>query len=379
VAAPAAAPPVPERRADTPAAALAAYACPNCGGDAHWSPLKHTLVCSSCGTALPAPPRDGVAATLKLRSLDVGLRDAPTEEQLDSQDEDRIAVACSNCHGVSYFNVGTAADRCQFCGSTAIVPYDALGDRERPQCVLPFLLNEGEARDSARKWYKTRWLSPRKFKKAARMDVVRGMYLPFWSFDADARGNYVDREGHKGEVADHFEGVLICGAEDVPADLLQKIEWYPADGLRAYNGQYVAGWTVARNRVALATARDYAHDRMIQKLYELARKALRGEKNSHNLKIVDPQYANETYAQLLLPIWVMTYTYFGRPFRLVVNGATGAAAGKAPKSVVKMALIALALGWVWLFFQDPDFALHLPVWLGEGIWWLIKWPFTRGG
>jgi hypothetical protein len=379
MAAPQAAPAGAAGREERSAAALASYACVNCGGDAHWSPPKQRLVCASCGTVLPPPPRDGHTETLEQRSLAEGVRDAPTEEELDGDDDQRIAVACSNCHGVSYFGVGTAADRCQFCGSTAIVPYDALGDRERPQCVVPFQLGADGARDAARKWYRTRWLSPRKFKKAARMDTVRGMYLPFWNFDADARGRYTDREGHTGDVAEHFKGVLVCGSEEVPADLLQKIEPFPAEYLRKYNGQYVAGWTVGRYRVALATARDYARDRMKQKLYELARKALRNEKNSHNLTIVDEKYANETYAQTLLPVWVMSYTYLGRPYPLVVNGATGAAAGKAPVSVVKLTLVVLALGWVWLFFQDPEFALKLPVWIVEGVWYVISLPFRRGG
>lgn len=374
--------PEPQRAANATeksAAALAAYECPNCGGDAHWSPIKHTLVCASCGTALTPPKHDGEAFKLRQRSLEEGLRDAPTEEEMEKEDDTRIAVMCGNCHAVSHFSAGTAADRCQFCGSSAIVPYDAFGDRERPQCVLPFQFSEDGAREVARKWYRSQWLAPRKFKKAARMDVVHGMYLPFWNFDADARGHYADREGHTGEVSMRFDGLLICGADDAPADLLEKIEPYPPDSLRVYDGQYVAGWTVARNRLALATAREFAHGRMKDKLLELAKTERRGEKNSHNMQIVDAQYANESYSQALLPIWLMRYTYMGKPFKLVVNGATGKAEGRSPKSLVKLALIGIAIGWVWLFFQDAEFALKLPLWIVEGIWSLIKWPFTRGG
>jgi|SRR6516225_2835420 hypothetical protein len=357
------------------AVALHAYECPNCGGDAHWNPIKHALVCSSCGSTLPPPKQDNVTYKLKQRSLDEGLRDAPTEAEVEREDDTKIAVACGNCHAVSYFDVGTAADRCQFCGSSAIVPYDALGDRERPQCVIPFQFNEFGARESARKWYRSQWLAPRKFRKAARMDVVHGMYLPFWNFDADARGRYADREGHTGEVSMRFDGVLICGAEDVPTDLLEKIEPFPADLLRSYDGEYIAGWTVARNRMALASAREYAHGRMQEKLLQAARKMQPSGKNSHNLRIAEARYANETYSQALLPVWLMSYTYYGKPFTLVVNGATGKAEGKSPKSWVKIAIIVVILGWIWLFFQDPETALKLPVWIGQGIWSLIKWPF----
>ena len=201
------------------AVAQAAYECPACGSDAHWNPAKHTLVCASCGTELPPPAHAGEPFKFRQRPVADGVRDASTAPAKDA----RFAVMCSNCHAVSNFDAGTAADRCSFCGSTAIVPYDALGDRERPQCVIPFLIGEGEARDAASKWYRSQWLAPRKLKKAAHIDTVRGAYLPFWNFNADARAHWTSTKGRSGDVAMRFDGLLVCAANDAPDELITGI------------------------------------------------------------------------------------------------------------------------------------------------------------
>jgi hypothetical protein len=359
---------------DKSALAQGAYACPACGGDAHWNPAKRTLVCASCGTALPPPAHAGQQFKFSQRPVADGIRDAPTDAAKDT----RLAVMCGSCHAVSHFDAGTAADRCSFCGSTAIVPYDVLGDRERPQCVLPFLLGESEARDAASAWYRAQWLAPRKLKKAAHIDTVRGVYFPFWNFNADANAHWTSTKGRSGDVTMHFDGLLVCAADNAQDALLSGVEPFPANDLRAYDAHYVAGWTVGRYQRDLARSRNLAHERMNAKMLDQARKDMHGEKDVGTISITTAQYAAETYAQALLPVWLLSYTYLGRPYALVINGATGKAEGNSPKSWIKMALIGVLFAWGALFYMDGETAIKLPFWILEGLWWLVKWPFTRG-
>ena len=47
---------------------------------------------------------------------------------------------------------------------------------------------------------------------------------------------------------------------------------------------------------------------------------------------------------MLVPVWLLAYTYSGKPFQVIVNGVTGAIAGRHPYSVWKIiAAIALAV------------------------------------
>ena len=45
----------------------------------------------------------------------------------------------------------------------------------------------------------------------------------------------------------------------------------------------------------------------------------------------------ETFKHILVPVWLLTYTYGARVFQVVANGYTGEIAGKYPKSPWKIA------------------------------------------
>jgi hypothetical protein len=50
------------------------------------------------------------------------------------------------------------------------------------------------------------------------------------------------------------------------------------------------------------------------------------------------------FKHLLLPIWLLTVMYSGRPFQVAINGLTGEVAGDRPWSKVKLAIaIAIAV------------------------------------
>ena len=57
---------------------------------------------------------------------------------------------------------------------------------------------------------------------------------------------------------------------------------------------------------------------------------------------IQPEYRNETYKQLILPVYATAYDYKGRQYTVLVNGQTGSIRGGYPKSPLKIALLAAA-------------------------------------
>jgi hypothetical protein len=59
-----------------------------------------------------------------------------------------------------------------------------------------------------------------------------------------------------------------------------------------------------------------------------------------------------TFTHLLLPIWLLTVIYQGKPFQVVINGVTGETHGERPYSKVKIAaavaavVILIAIGFL---------------------------------
>jgi hypothetical protein len=58
---------------------------------------------------------------------------------------------------------------------------------------------------------------------------------------------------------------------------------------------------------------------------------------------VDTDYSGQTFKHILVPIWLLTYNYGKRNFQVVINGHTGAIAGKYPKSWIKITLAVLTV------------------------------------
>src|SRR5690349_11021418 len=97
------------------------YTCPACGAEAVWNPAKQALVCAFCGTVSPAKldtdtghvvEHDLVAA---LPGLDADQRGWQAEKRY---------VKCQSCQAISVLDPQRQAQRCEFCGSAQLVPYE---------------------------------------------------------------------------------------------------------------------------------------------------------------------------------------------------------------------------------------------------------------
>jgi hypothetical protein len=64
--------------------------------------------------------------------------------------------------------------------------------------------------------------------------------------------------------------------------------------------------------------------------------------DTHRNLQVQNDYSGQTFKHILTPIWLLTYNYGARNFQVVINGYTGAIAGKYPKSWIKITLAVLA-------------------------------------
>src|SRR5690242_7366701 len=52
--------------------------------------------------------------------------------------------------------------------------------------------------------------------------------------------------------------------------------------------------------------------------------------------VIHPTYSGRTFKHILVPIWLLTYTFGAKVFQVIVNGVTGQIAGQYPKSFWKV-------------------------------------------
>ena len=343
--------------------ALRKHPCPECGGDAEWSASKQALVCPYCGTVIPwTPGKDTPGETIREHELASALRSAGLETR-DWRFEKR-EVKCQSCQAISVFEASRAAQRCEFCGSPSVVPVEAARDAITPTAVLPAKLSEPQVRDRLRQWYASRMFAPDRFKKAALTDTLHGLYLPYWTFDAHVHAAWramagyiyfenVQRRGPDGRIVtvaeqcirwepaagqlEHFfDDDLVPGTVGVQMTLLRKVEPFPtrSDELKPYEPAYLRGWVVERYQVDLRKAAESNLHQMEASVRQLCAGKVPGD-TQRDLQ-VETQFQGRTFKHILVPVWLVSYTYGPTNYQIVVNGSTGAIAGDRPISYVKV-------------------------------------------
>ncbi|MCX6551279.1 MAG: zinc ribbon domain-containing protein [Acidobacteria bacterium] len=354
-------------------AALQKHACPACGAQAEWNASKQLLVCPFCGTEAPYEiDKD----TGKIQELDLikALRELP-EEQRGWQTE-RRSVQCQSCKAVMVYDPARMGQNCEFCGSPALVDYQEVKSPIRPQSLLPFKATQTQVRDNIKRWYGSKWFAPNALKSKALVDQIKGLYIPYWTFDAQVHcrweaeagyhyyvtEEYRDNQGHtqtrqvqrtrwehaSGEIDHFFDDEPIAGTKGVDLSLLQQVEPFPTAEVVPYDTAYLSGFVVEHYQVVLVDAAKQSRDAMHGKLMELCGQQVPGD-TFRNLQI-EPQYSGETFKHVLVPIWLLTYTFGKKTFQVVANGYTGVIAGRYPKSAWKIFFVVMAVLLVILLF-----------------------------
>jgi hypothetical protein len=347
------------------ASALSKFACPSCGGEAVWNPAKQKLICPFCGTESPAK-FDGVTGSIVEHDLVAALRGITDDAR--GWKADVRQVKCQSCNAISLFDAKRQGQNCEFCGSSQLVPYEETKPAFRPESVLPFTVSESSARDRIRQWYGKLWLAPNALKRRALTDTVKGVYLPYWTFDAQADAQWTAEAGHyyyttetytengrtqtrqvrnvrwepaAGNLSHFFDDDLVCASVGVKPALLRGVEPFPTQTLKPYDAGFLAGWVVERYQIDLVAAAQAARATMDAKVTAMCARQVPGD-TYRNLN-VRTAYSRQTFKHILAPVWLMSYTFGARAFQCVQNGVTGAIQGEYPKSPWKIALLVLAI------------------------------------
>jgi hypothetical protein len=353
---------------DQVAAARQKFHCPACGAEANWNPAKQALVCPFCGTESPAKLTTlGAESRIEEHDLVAALRAIPDAAR--GWQAAKTSVRCQSCQAISVFDQDVVGQRCAFCGSTALVPYEETKDPFRPESLLPLKIAEPQARDLIRQWYARQWLAPNNLNAKALTDTVKGIYLPYWTFDAnaDARWSadsgtfYYVTEGNRriqkvswtpasGALSHAFDDELVCASVGVDGGKLRRVEPFPTTSLVPYDAGYLAGWTVERYQIDLVAAAERSRQQMMNELRQLCARQVPGD--THRNLAVDATFHDQTFKHILAPVWLMTYVYGAKSYQVVVNGVTGSIAGSRPYSWIKVTLLVIALLLLFLLYAS---------------------------
>ncbi len=357
------------------------YPCQQCGAELRFSPGQTVLKCDHCGFEQAIAPegsadagpwaKPGKTKAFQEYPLAKGIADdLPATASAEVR-----STKCPNCGGVVEFQGASHSTECPFCASPVVV--DTGTERKiKPQAVLPFALDEPAARKALVKWLGSLWFAPNRlleFTRAGR--AMNGVYVPYWTFDADTQSSYRGAKGvHYYET--RTVTVNVNGKNETRQEQVQKTRWYPASGsvsrafddvltiastslptrlgdglepwdlgqMQAYTPDYLAGFQAEGYTVALADGNTVAKAKMANVIREDVRRDIGGDEQ--RIDSVDTDYSAETFKHILLPVWMAAYKYNAKSYRFLVNGQTGEVQGERPWSVWKITFAVLGVAIV---------------------------------
>lgn len=350
----------PRRPVEPEAAELhRTFDCPQCGGRLRFEPEIVDLQCAHCGyveVVEEVTLKDGA------RPLDFTL---PTARGHRWAEAERLFV-CQQCSASTVLPVGAQSTECPFCGNAALVRAPEEAELVTPQGLVPMALDVEHAHRAAREWLGSGWLAPENLNQLVRGKQIRPAYVPFWVFEATltvkwraevAEGYGRDRKWawRTGERTTFFTDRLAPGLRALPAQLLRKLPKFDLKKLIVFKPEYLADWPAANYDLSLADASLNAREAMVKDAErELRTKAAPGQE-VRSLEVSTDTFTGELYKLVLLPVWIGSYVYGNRLYRVLINGQTGAVAGERPLDNGKLALVTLAAAAVLLFLAVAVF------------------------
>lgn len=281
--------------------------------------------------------------------------------------EGGFEIQCSGCGSRAI--VDKQADHCAFCGSPRVSRCEDETETLLPESLLPFAIDRRAATTSFRAWVASLWLAPNDLRQRARQQGMDGVYLPFWSYDSKThtrytgkRGvyytvseSYTDSNGRRGtrqvrkirwtpasgSVDVRFEDVLICASGSLPQELVNRLEPWDVQALVGYRPHYLSGFSAERYSIDLERGFQLAEQRMIPRIDTAIERDIGGDVQSISGRQVS--HSQTRFMHFLLPLWISSFRYKEKSYRVIVNARTGETTGERPWSTPKIAFLVLTL------------------------------------
>ena len=338
--------------ADTGASmTLYSYRCDACGDAATWRPSKQQVMCRSCGSVVPLPDADMARAASFF--LVPYLRDSP--ENRRTFRPTRVERPCPTCNHVVVFEPAIEGTTCVACLTPLMRPPQKSDMPIRPTGVVPFRIDEADARERLRTWWRhLRGSDPRTRRLTPGPLVAR--YVPYWQFSIHLhcpwRHTSTKKDGSRwvreGEVVGDY-GEREPGNHNLPADLLRGLPFPFLDAV-AFDRRYLAGAVVEQYDADLFQAWDPARQRLENLIDRLVAKdaglfAAPEERW--------PSWSDEKGWLILTPFYTTSIDVRGKRHHIIIDGHSGHIASTVPQFIslgvwlLTVGVLATLIALIW--------------------------------
>lgn len=341
-------------------------ACSNCGAELKYKPGSDSIKCDYCN-------HEEI-----IEDSDIGFEELelyPYLEQMGAQkhSEKISMLQCKNCGANQHVEETYKSLHCVYCSTPLIVEDAYEEDWILPGAVLPFQFTHQESHEIFRKWVNGLWFAPNKLKRAA-LDPqkTKGLYIPYWTFDAQLYADYVGQRGDYYYVSESYS-VMVDGKSQMRTRQVRKTRWTPAsgsisgfvddtlisaseqkaniipnkittwnlDGLVPFNSKYLAGFITEKYTISLKEGHLASNVKAREIAHAWACRDIGGD--TQRVSHLDMTLSEETFKHILLPVYISAYFYNDKKYNFYINGQNGTISGKRPYSFWKIFFLIFAI------------------------------------
>ena len=328
--------------------ALLEYKCPNCGGAIRFDPWTQEMACPYCRSEINMEA---------LKAMDEEAEQNQESEAIDwgyegggwrqGEQQGMAVYSCNTCGGEIVGDETLGATTCPFCDNAIVVTSRFTGTI-RPDIMIPFKLGKEAALESLQKHYLGKRLLPAVFKDKNHLEEVKGVYIPFWLFNADADAHIeygatkmrhwsdskydysetsyfnIVREGGIG-----FDHVPVDGSKAMDDTLMESIEPFSMDGAVDFQTAYLAGYFANKYDVDSNESSARANERIKNSTASVFADTVTGY-SSVTVKDSKIWLNSGGIRYALLPVWLLGTKWKDQSFQFAMNGQTGKFVGDLP-------------------------------------------------
>ena len=327
------------------------YKCPNCGASLKYNPEEEKLSCEYCSSSFTKEEIDLYLLNnpdkIEKTVEEVEKEELNSNEKEDFENNVIHGYTCNNCGAEVVTDDTTLTTFCYYCHSPVVIVERGLGSF-KPDYIIPFKISENEAKENFLKWAKSKRYVPKSFYSSSQLSKITGMYLPYWSVEADydveirgkgyndeikVAGDYEIKTTNEYDI-DTTGNITI---DDVSELAYSKVERNKMDSITPYNFKekedfkfyYLNGffseiYDIEREDITPiidGRLEDYKNGL----LNNITSKYQRVKLSNNKIEEV-----NRKWNYVLLPTWMLTYKYNDEMYVFTMNGQTSKFYGDLP-------------------------------------------------
>ncbi|AWX44674.1 hypothetical protein HME9304_01677 [Flagellimonas maritima] len=341
--------------------------CANCGAELKYKPGTTNITCEYCGHEEVITIDERGFKELEL---------SPYLKKMGAQkhSEEISMLHCKNCGANQHVEENYKSLHCIYCSMPLVIEDAYKEEWILPGAVLPFQIEKEKSFAIFQKWVGKLWWAPNKLKKAA-LDpqFTKGLYLPYWTFDAQLSASYTGQRGEyyyenqsyrdskgkkqtrrvrktrwypaSGNVSGFVDDTLIEASQQKTGRIPKKIAYWNLKKLQPFNSGFLSGFVTEKYTIPLKEGHLLSKDVARNIATRWCKQDIGGD--TQQVSSMNMSLSEETFKHILLPIYISAYRFKGKEYNFFINGENGQISGTRPYSFWKI-FFAVLLGVIIL-------------------------------